>query len=53
MAAGTPTSRSAAATRSLFTEGATITALVEGDLTAARKARAEADAILHGLEAAA
>jgi hypothetical protein len=36
----------------LLTEGATITALVEGDL-AARKARAGADAILHGLQAAA
>lgn len=37
----------------LLTEGATITALVEGDLTAARKARAGADAILQGLQAAA
>ena len=39
--------------RTLLTEGATITALVEGDLTAARKARAGADAILQGLQAAA
>jgi hypothetical protein len=37
----------------LLTEGATITALVEGDLTAARKARAGADAILQGLQTAA
>lgn len=37
----------------LLTEGATITALVEGDLAAARKARIGADAILHGLEFAA
>ena len=37
----------------LLTEGATITALVEGDLTAARKARTGADAILQGLQAAA
>ena len=37
----------------LLTEGATITALVEGDLTAARKAGAGADAILQGLQAAA
>ena len=55
MVAGTLASRSAAATRSrsLRTEGATITALVEGDLAAARKARIGADAILHGLEFAA
>jgi AcrR family transcriptional regulator len=38
----------------LLTEGATITALVEGDLTAAHKARAGAEAILRGtLQAAA
>lgn len=37
----------------LLTEGATITALVEGDLGAARKARAGASAILRALQAAA
>jgi AcrR family transcriptional regulator len=37
----------------LLTEGATITALVEGDRAAAHKARAAADAILRGLRAAA
>jgi len=37
----------------LLTEGATITALVEGDLGAARKARAGAAAVLRGLRAAA
>jgi AcrR family transcriptional regulator len=37
----------------LLTEGATITALVEGDLSAARKARAAADAILRTSQAAA
>jgi AcrR family transcriptional regulator len=37
----------------LLTEGATITALVEGDRTAAHKARAGADAILRTLQAAA
>jgi AcrR family transcriptional regulator len=37
----------------LLTEGATITALVESDRTAAYKARAGADAILRGLQAAA
>ena len=37
----------------LLTEGATITALVEGDQAAARKARAGADAILRAVQAAA
>ena len=37
----------------LLTEGATITALVEGDRAAAHKARAGADAILRTLQAAA
>ena len=37
----------------LLTEGATITALVEGDLSAARKARGAADAILRTSQAAA
>jgi hypothetical protein len=37
----------------LLTEGATITALVEGDLGAARKARVGAAAILRALQAAA
>ena len=37
----------------LLTEGATITALVEGDLSAARKARAGAKAILQAWQAAA
>jgi AcrR family transcriptional regulator len=37
----------------LLTEGATITALVEGDRAAAHKARAGADAILRSLRAAA
>jgi hypothetical protein len=37
----------------LLTEGATITALVESDLGAARKARAGATAILRALQAAA
>jgi AcrR family transcriptional regulator len=37
----------------LLTEGATITALVEGDLAAAHKARAGAQAILRTLQAAA
>jgi AcrR family transcriptional regulator len=37
----------------LLTEGATITALVEGDLGAARKARVGAAAVLRGLRAAA
>jgi hypothetical protein len=34
----------------LLTEGATITARVEGDLTAARKARAGEGALLRGLQ---
>lgn len=37
----------------LLTEGATITALVEGDLNAGRRARVGASAILRGLRAAA
>jgi AcrR family transcriptional regulator len=37
----------------LLTEGATITALVEGDLSAARKARAGAAALLRALQTAA
>ncbi len=37
----------------LLTEGATITALVEGDRAAAHKARAGADAILRSLHVAA